>query len=287
MPREIICGISFETRKDFLQMYIHDSHIHTKYSFDSEADICKIAETAIARGIDEISLCDHCDIDNVLDGIYPPFEADAVKRDISAAKEKYAGKLRINYGVELGGAHASPKEAKELLDKMGYDFVIGSLHNLRAYPDFAFLKLELMPSSQIEYLMRRMISETEEIVDFGGIQALAHITYIQRYLTMAGVPFDYKAYADDFERIFKKLIAAHIALEINTSGLRRDSITMPGYELAAMYKECGGELITFGSDAHLTEDIGKGIEEAAYALRSLGFKSQCVVRDGKLAQIEL
>lgn len=268
-------------------MYIHDSHIHTKYSFDSEADINEIAETAIARGISEISLCDHYDIDNDIEGIYPKFDVEGAKAYILAAKEKYAGKLRINYGVELGQAHVKPIEAREALDKMGYDFVIGSLHNLRSYPDFSLLQLGRMCSEQRAYLMRRMLSETEEIVDFGGFSTLAHITYIQRYLTLAGVPFEYEAHTDDFARIFGKLITSGIALEINTSGLRRDSITMPGYELAALYRECGGELITFGSDAHFAEDVGKGIEEAAGALRRLGFKSQCVVRNGKLTQIEL
>ncbi len=268
-------------------MYINDSHIHTKYSFDSESEISDIVECAIARGVDEISLCDHYDIDNVIDGIYPPFDMEGAKQYILEAKEKYAGKIRINYGVELGQAHVKPTQAREILSQMGYDFIIGSLHNLRGYPDFALLRLDHMCAMQIEYLMQRMLAETEEIVDFGGFSTLAHITYIQRYLTLAGKPFDYTVYADVFERIFKKLISKNIALEINTSGLRRNSITMPGYELAVMYRDCGGELITFGSDSHFAEDVGKGIEEAASALRSLGFKSQCVVRDGKLTQIEL
>ncbi len=268
-------------------MYIHDSHVHTKFSFDSESDINDIAETAIARGISEISLCDHCDIDNVIEGIYAPFEADAAKREILAAKEKYAGKLQINFGVELGEAHVYPKEAHELIERMGYDFVIGSLHNLRGYPDFSLLLLERMFDEQIVYLMNRMIKETEEVIEFGEFSTLAHITYIQRYLTIAGKPFEYEAYKDDFARIFRKLIEKKIALEINTSGLRRNSITMPGYDLLALYRELGGELITLGSDAHFAEDIGKGIEEAAATLRSLGFKSQCVVRDGRFTQIEL
>ena len=57
-------------------MYIHDSHVHTKYSFDGATDgsgeIDTIIETAIARGVNEISLTDHCDIDDILDGIYLP-----------------------------------------------------------------------------------------------------------------------------------------------------------------------------------------------------------------------
>lgn len=284
---EIIYCIFAVLRKDFWKMYIHDSHIHTKYSFDSESEIADIVECALARGVNEISLCDHYDIDDDMDGIYPPFDIEGAKKYILEAKEKYADKIQINYGVELGQAHARPAEAREALNKMGYDFVIGSLHNLRSYPDFSLLQLDRMGDLQIAYLMRRMLTETEEIVDFGGFSTLAHITYIQRYLTLGGKPFEYEMYKDDFVRIFRKLIAKNIALEINTSGLRRNSITMPGYDLAALYRDCGGELITFGSDSHFAEDVGKGIEEAAAELRKLGFKSQCVVRNGKLTQIEL
>lgn len=272
-------------------MYIHDSHVHTKYSFDGARDcsgeIDTIIETAIARGIDEISLCDHCDIDDILDGIYPPFEADTIKADIMRAKEKYTGKIRINYGVELGQAHARPTEAKALMEKQGFDFIIGSLHNLRGYIDFHFIKFDQLCDEHISYLMHRTLSELSELADFACFSTLAHITYIQRYLALAGKPFDHTAYYNEFEALFKKLIATGTSLEVNTSGLRRGSITMPGRELLSMYRECGGELITLGSDAHTDKDVGKGIEEAAAMLRELGFKSQTVVRNGTLTQIEL
>lgn len=272
-------------------MYIHDSHVHTKYSFDGARDgsgeIDVIIETAISRGVNEISLCDHCDIDDILDGIYPEYPAEEIKADVLRAKEKHKGKIQINYGVELGQAHVRPVEARELLDKYGFDFVIGSLHNLRGYPDFHFLKLSEMCGEHIEYLMTRTFSELRELVDFGCFSTLAHITYIQRYLALAGKDFDYRKYRDEYESLFRALITTGTALEVNTSGLRRGSITMPGYELCGMYRELGGEFITLGSDAHTARDVSLGIEEAAAALRDIGFRSQTVVRGGVLAQVEL
>ena len=272
-------------------MYIHDSHIHTKYSFDvkndGSGDIDRIVETAIARGVNEISVCDHYDIDGIMDGIYPPYTADDAKDDILNAKEKYAGKIQINYGIELGQAHARPKEAAEFINKYNFDFIIGSLHNMRNYPDFYFLKYEMMTPEFINYLVKRNIAELCETVELGMFSTLAHITYIQRYLTLAGVKFDFKPYYDDFSGLFKKLIKSGKALEINTSGLRNGNITMPGCELISLYRECGGEAVTIGSDAHTFDDVGKGIVETAASLRELGFKSQTVVRNGKLTQIEL
>ncbi len=272
-------------------MYIHDSHVHTKYSFDGAKDgpgeIDRIIESAIRRGVNEISLCDHCDIDGILDGIYPPYEADTIKNEVLAAKDKYAGKIHINYGIELGQMHVCPDEAKALTKKYGYDFIIASLHNLRGYPDFYFLKCDLMSPEYINYLVKRNIAELCEIVDIGIFSTLAHITYLQRYLTKCGVNFDFVPYYDDIVKLYNKLISSGKALEINTSGLRCGDITMPGKELLSLYQECGGELITIGSDAHTCKDVGKGIEEAAAMLRELGFKSQTVVRDGKLTPIEL
>lgn len=272
-------------------MYIHDSHIHTKYSFDAAPDgsgeIDRIVKTAIERGIHEISLCDHYDIDGILDGIYPTYDADNAKIEIRAAKEKYSDKIRINYGIELGQAHVYPDEAKTFLDKYQFDFVIASLHNMRSYPDFYFLKYDMMTPEYINYLVKRNISELCELVDFGNFSTLAHITYIQRYLTVCGIKFDFAPYYDEISKLYAKLVSNKKALEINTSGLRRGDITMPGIELISLYKECGGELITIGSDAHTSEDVGKGIEETAKVLRELGFKSQTVARDGKLTQIEL
>ncbi len=272
-------------------MYIHDSHVHTKYSFDGASDgsgeLDAIAEAAILRGVNEISITDHCDIDCILDGIYPPFEADKIKEDVYRAKEKYRGKLQINYGVELGQAHVKPAEAKKLMAEQGYEFIIGSLHNLPKNPDFYFLKFDLMGDEQIDYLIKRNIAELLSLAEFGGFSTLAHITYIERYLTLCGKAFDYKKYRDGFEELFLQLIKSGTALEVNTSGLRKGGITMPGFELCALYREVGGELITIGSDAHSARDVGAGIEETAAVLRSLGFKSQTVVRDGKLSQIEL
>lgn len=272
-------------------MYMHDSHIHSEFSFDTAKDgSCSmdvIAETAIARGVSEISICDHCDIDDIIDGLYPTYDKKGIKSEILRVKEKYAGRLRINYGIELGQPYVKPEEASRLLDECEFEFVIGSLHNLREYPDFYFLNYKNMPDSMIDYITKRNLSELHELIDFGRITTLAHITYMKRYLTRDGVPFDYKPYYGQLVAIFKKLISKGISLEINTSWLRRGSTTTPEPEICALYREVGGELITLGSDAHKPTDIAADFEETAKFLRDIGFKSQTVIRDGKPTQIEL
>ena len=38
-----------------------------------------------------------------------------------------------------------------------------------------------------------------------------------------------------------------------------------------MFKECGGEIITTGSDSHCVEDLGKGLVEATEMIKRAGF----------------
>lgn len=272
-------------------MYIHDSHIHTEFSHDTANDgtaaLDLTVRTAIEKGINEISICDHCDIDDILDGIYPEFPADDIKNAVLTAREKYGDKIQINFGVELGQPHARPKEARELIEKYGFDFVIGSLHNLRLCPDFRFFKFDLMGQAQIDYIVRRVTEESREIAELGLVSSLGHLDYIHFKVESCGVSIDMSRYNDDFAELFKVMIKNGVALEVNTSGMIKHGITSPTKELCAIYRDLGGDLITFGSDAHSAEWVGDSIEEAALMMRGLGFKSQTVVRGGKLTQIEL
>jgi len=271
-------------------MYTHDSHIHTEYSHDvskkggSTFDLT--VRTAIERGLDEITICDHLDIDDILDGIYPELDLDGVASSVNEAREKYGDKIRINFGVELGQPHVRPKESREIIEKYKFDYVLGTLHNLRLCPDFRFFRYELMKQPQLDYIVRRIVDESIEIVDF-GVHSLAHLDYIKNKFDNCGVAFDENRYTDDFARLFKRMIETGTAMEINTGHFVTKGFLYPSDGYIGLYRELGGELITFGSDAHAAREVGDGIEGSMAQLRDMGFKSQTVMRDGKLVQIEL
>ena len=61
----------------------------------------------------------------------------------------------------------------------------------------------------------------------------------------------------------KELAGKGIALEINTSGLRKGlGRTLPGTDTIGKYADYGGTRITFGSDAHSEAEIGAGFRDA-------------------------
>ena len=267
-------------------MYIADSHTHSKYSFDgpqnSSGEICSLCEAAIERGLSEIAITDHLDINGAVEGIYPEIDCDSIRRDVLAAKEKYAGKLYVCYGIELGQAMEYPKEAKAFLDKYKYEFVIGSLHNYPGVPDYSFIDYAQITDRHIEKLFRSSIDGLCDLCNFDGLNTIAHFTYMHRYVRRAGKEIDFSKFGDEIRTFLKRVIEKGKALEINTSTLRDPShITMPTHELVKLYRQLGGEMITCGSDSHGAEFVGAGIKETYEFLESAGFEYITVFHDGK------
>ena len=269
-------------------MYIYDTHTHSKYSFDGCMEIDEMCSIAVKRGIKMITVTDHYDIDGILFGYYPPYYADDAYNDIMSAKEKYSGKLHVGYGIELGQAHVMPKKAAEFLNKYKFEYVIGSFHNLRDVVDFSFMRFDEIPIELCERLWQRYLDEFHEMLEFDGIHTAAHLTYPIRYMKKFGKDLDVKKFYDSIISIYKKIIEKGLCLEINTSGLRQKmKVTMPDADLLKLYYDCGGELISIGSDAHSPAHLGRNITDAYNIARDIGFKYTTVYINGKPEMIKL
>ena len=68
--------------------------------------------------------------------------------------------------------------------------------------------------------------------------------------------------------IFTEVAKTDHAMEVNTHhGLDLDSWPT----ILRWFKECGGELVTVGSDAHRPKDVARGIPQALELLKAAGF----------------
>ena len=83
------------------------------------------------------------------------------------------------------------------------------------------------------------------------------MTYPLRYIIgKYQIPVDMKPYEEVIREILKTLADKNLALEINTAGLRREiGQTSPTLEYVKLFRELGGELLTFGSDAHRAQAL--------------------------------
>ena len=74
------------------------------------------------------------------------------------------------------------------------------------------------------------------------------------------------------EAILKAVAAQGMALEVNTSGLRQAPLApFPEPAILRRFRGLGGTMVTTGSDAHHTDQLGLGLERANLWLQQSGF----------------
>lgn len=249
-----------------------DLHTHTGFSFDSEEQPERSCLAAIEKGLSGIAITNHCDYDGIELGIYPPIDLDGDRAATMAVKEKFAGRLTVLYGIELGQPWLYREKWAEFRARYQPEYVLGSIHNLAGVPDFAFLRYDEMSEGHCAHLFGRYLDEMEQLLTVPGLTTLAHMTYPLRYMRKYGKDLDLRPFYPKIQRILRGVIDRGIHLEVNTSGLRQGmGETMPGDDIIELYRSLGGRKIAVGSDAHRAEDVGANVIEVTDRLRAEGF----------------
>ena len=263
-------------------MITADCHTHSTNSPDG----CNAPEAMILRaielGIGTYALTEHCEVnrwfcyDHYREHFNPEdtydFSNDFENSmcDNMRMKEKYAGKLTFINGIELGQAQFNTGLAIAVAEDKRLDFVIGSVHQVRGYDDFAFTDFNKVDA---QTLVDKYYSEIYEICQCGCFDVLGHLTYPLRYIEGNwGIKVDMEINKEIIYASMKLLAEKGKGIEINTSGLRQKyGKTFPDLEYVKLFRDAGGEIISVGSDAHCTEDLGKGIPEGIEIAKEAGF----------------
>jgi histidinol-phosphatase (PHP family) len=253
-----------------------DIHTHSEHSHDAEFQVAKMCEAAIENGIGLFAITDHYDIYDYLDD-FSGLDADLRQSvsDTLSAREQTRGRLKLFTGIELGQPLENQAKAEEVLQSYAFDFVLGSLHNAPGRPDFYFYK----PDNKDFVLDREIESYFVSLlatVRWGRFDSAGHLTLPFRYVLLFHQNYNFRKWDDYLESIVKALAEKGMAMEINTSGVKRSpSYTMPDTRWARRFKELGGEKITLGSDAHSPQRVGAGLAEGMQSAYEAGFSWLC------------
>ena len=255
-------------------MYLCDTHSHTLISPDSHAPLADMAAAAVSAGLREFCVTDHCDLLDLDGNPVTAFDWSAAKEQYRAVKASLGDRLILRLGVELGSAPYDPDTARTLLKEGGdeLDFVLGSLHNwigaegnidlgssnYSGNPDLARRAVDAALTCTWA-----LVTRYPDCYD-----SLAHVVYPLRYIRRDGIDLSFADWEDRVRAIFTEVARTDHALEVNTRRGRDLDYWPP---LLRWFKECGGRLITVGSDAHRPEDAAKGIPEALELLSAAGF----------------
>ena len=120
-------------------MFREDYHLHSRFSPDSTEEPEKIIKTAYEKGLERIIFTEHCEA-NLNEAMpegkpaWPPLDIPAYTAKIEELKK--TAPMSVGIGIELGQATFALENAEKALNAYDWDFVLGSMHNIRNGIDF-------------------------------------------------------------------------------------------------------------------------------------------------------
>lgn len=262
-------------------MVYHDSHVHTSFSTDSSTPMLAMVRQGIENGLHSITFTDHMDYhfpdkygssDTDKDGRTPfTFDPEAYLYEIAQVRKCCGDRIRIYAGVELGLKEDAIEQNIALSRDRRFDYTIGSIHLV---DDMDPYYAEYWEANEEKKGIEKYFLAMAENLKAENIQidTLGHLDYIVRYAPSGNRLYSYRIYADIIDEILRRIIDRGISLEVNTAGYKNGGLMPnPNEEIILRYREFGGELITFGSDAHEPARLSARFEDAEKIVRNAGF----------------
>lgn len=255
-----------------MDMYLADYHLHSRWSRDASIPMESMAEAAAAAGMDEICFTDHVEALGSGSTEHNTFDFPALEEDYAhVLTSPAAQKVKIRLGVELAGVTRDLPYANVMRDSLPpVDFIIGSQHQLsERYGGEDLFFCAAREEKDAREQIRDYLDEMLKLAKWGRFSVLGHLTLPLRYMNERnGLHATFDGFEAEVEEIFRALVANGCGIEVNTN---RGADPIPDAKWLRLYRACGGELVTLGSDAHTTQYVGCHIREGQALLRACGF----------------
>jgi histidinol-phosphatase (PHP family) len=250
-------------------MQFHDYHMHSNFSCDCQATMAEMCKSAVAQEIPEIGFTEHYDL-HPLEPCRDWFRVKPWWAELERCRAEFAGRLIIRAGIEVGEPHLYTAEMAAMVSQGPFDYVLGSLHWVGRHSMFDVTYFKEHPA---EIAFSTFFVELEKMTRVGGFDVLSHFDVLIRTAHAVYGPYDVHEYADLIRPILRNCIDHGIALDLNTSGLRkRVNVLTPNLEILRWYAELGGERVTLGSDAHRPVEVGAHLDVAIAIAKEAGLR---------------
>lgn len=268
-----------------------DFHVHPNYSFDATHEpIDDYCRRALELGLSQICFTPHYTaVPLVIEkygfarkngrkiSVLEDWLTDYIE-DVRSADRKFSRKgLRVFSGLEIDYDPEIHDYLKNRLTREHkFDYLLGSVHLVHDGLDIMVPgeANDIFGKMSIDDFFDVYFANVEKTIESGLFKCMAHLEGYRRYGTKVNPEYGDPSLIPycRFERVFKKMAARSMVLEINLSLFRNGlNIINPVESVLKVARDCGITHISIGSDAHRVADLGQNIDFAVHACKNIGF----------------
>ena len=234
-----------------------DLHIHTVYS-DGENTPEEMIKAAIAMGLDTVGFSDHSHTGFDERYCIPREKLAAYRAEIATLKEKYRNTITVLCGIEQDYYSDTPAA--------GYDYVIGSVHYIKAGDDFIPVdeSAEILRCAAEKHfggdlyaLAEAYFRTVSDVVRKTGADLIGHFDLISKFTEQTPLlDVSHPRYRAAWQAAADTLLKTGVPFEINTGAISRGYRTCPypSEEMRDYIRARGGTFL-LSSDAHRSDTL--------------------------------
>ncbi|MBR4749756.1 MAG: histidinol-phosphatase HisJ family protein [Abditibacteriota bacterium] len=248
--------------------YFVDYHCHTLTSGDNSQTMEELVSSAAERGVRELCITEHF---NFMPGTY--CFGRFSYRDHDDRRRRLASlfpDVRILLGLEMDYMPEFMPLIRQIGRDMPLDYYIGSCHMSNGKHVFSD---DFFAGRSGEEAYNEYFQTVSGCVRQKTFDTIAHFDWVKRKGCEHWGPFDMAPYRDVIADILSDMIALDMTMEVSEAGLRHPAgETYPSYDILRLYRDLGGENITYASDSHSPQQTSAHNGEVYGALEQMGFR---------------
>jgi len=258
---------------------ISDYHMHTPLCGHAIGQTHEYVEKAISIGLDEIGFSDHAPfIPHRLPGItMDPSQLPDYQKMLEDLRLRFASQIKIKIGIEADFLPGYEEKTREQLSGYPYDYVYGSVHFIESWafdnPD----EINGWDEKDTNAIYYEYYDYLERSAQTGLFDILAHVDLVKKFGHRPSK--DLTGKIQDTAEILKE---SKVAIEINTSGLRKPVKEIyPSLDVLKIYCQVGVPIV-FGSDAHRPEDVGADFDKGVELAKAAGYSEYVLFQNRQI-----
>ena len=219
---------------------------------------------AIKNGMSEIAFTDHIPLPNQFDLAHRMSEDEAEQyfEEIERLRIKYK-EINIIRGIEADFYDGFEEYIKKFKDRYSVELVLLSVHFIKGWPKNNWAFSYYFPDRPLSQVYSDYLQAVLRGIKTGLFDVVAHLDLIKT----PDFPILHTN-SKEVEDILSEAKHYDMAIELNTSGLRKEINEMyPDYNLLPLLNNTGNEIV-FGSDAHKPEQVGFYFNELKEIVKS-------------------